>query len=289
MHRLINLRTYFGTLSYLPAKNVNATENGKSTMINRKKLKTTALRHSQSYNVGLSECIDCHGMGDCETCDSAFGDILALETNTAASDAFNNNATVSHRPRLDSWHSANSRKSAYYSTTESIYQSVADQISQYGSETNDDDNDDDDNAKHTTQLYGPASTIPALTAPVPTDWTTETGEFIMVHAAYQTHIASGCHFAPLSQLNDGIIWMMVIRAGASRQEIFKFLIGMSSGTHIPTTPNQYIEMIPVTAFRIEPSGAQGHLAVDGEQIEYGPIQAEIFSGISQVLVPKQQQ
>lgn len=287
VHRLINLRTYFGTLSYQrcqPSKNLNATtENGKSSVVNRRRPKASALRHSQSYNVGLSECIDCHGMGDCETCDTAFGDILALETN-AANDAFNNNnGTVSHRPRLDSWHSANSRKSAYFSTTDSIYQSVADQISEYGSET------DDEQTKHTNQMYGPASTIPALTAPVPSDWTIETGEFIMVHAAYQSHIAMGCQFAPLSQLNDGIIWMLVIRAGASRQEIFKFLIGMSSGTHIPTTPNQYIEMIPVTAFRIEPSGTQGYFTVDGERIEYGPIQAEIFSECVNVLVPKPQQ
>lgn len=270
----------------MPAKNLNVTadnDNGKNAMMaNRRKPKSNALRQSMSYNVGLSEYNDYHGTtnSDDDTCDSTFDDIL--ETNAAAHDAFNNNATASYRPRLDSWHSANSRKSAYYSTTESIYQSVADQISQYGSENNDD-------GKYTNQIYGPASKIPALTAPVPPDWTIETGEFIMVHAAYQTHIASDCQFAPMSQLNDGIIWMLVIRAGATRQEIFKFLMGMSSGTHIPTAPNQYIEMIPVTAFRIEPSGSQGHFTVDGERIEYGPIQAEIFPGISQVLVPKPQQ
>lgn len=250
-------------------------------MANKFKSKPNSLRHSMSCNVGLSECIDCHGIGDCETCDSAFGDVLTLETN-AANDTYNNIATTSHRPRLDSWHSAHSRKSAYFSTNESIYQSVADQTSNYGSET-------DENDKYPHQVYGPASNIPALTAPVPNDWTIETGEFIMVHAAYQTHIASDCFFAPLSQLSDGIIWLLVIRAGASRQELFKFLIGLSSGTHIPATQNQFIEMIPVTAFRIEPNGSQGHFTVDGELIEYGPIQCEIFNGLSKVLVPKPQQ
>lgn len=249
---------------------------------NRRKPKANLLKHSMSYNVGLSECSNYQCMGDCDACDPTFNDILALETN-AANDAFNNNAAVPHRPRLDSWHSAHSKKSAYFSTTESFYQSVGDQISDYGSEL------DGDYMKRTNPIYGPASRLPALTAPVPSDWTIETGEFIMVHAAYQTHISSDCHFAPLSQLDDGIIWMVVIRAGASRQDIFKFLIGMSSGTHIPTAPNQYIEMIPVTAFRIEPSGTQGHFTVDGERIEYGPIQAEIFPGLSQVLVPKPQQ
>lgn len=339
MHRLINLRTYYGTLSYLPAKNQNAINNVKcapttttSTTAAAAAAVVTAnphyqrrpkqqqqqqqpmntLRQSMSYNVGLSDCCDCRGIGDCEICDSTFNDILTLETN-ASTDAFNNNnkhhsnynnsnghsykmnGTAAHtpqfRPRMDSWHSAHSKKSTYFSTTESVYHSVGggdnggDQISDYGSEI-----DDDERGTH--QIYGPASKLPALTAPVPSDWTIETGEFIMVHAAYQSYIASDCNFAPLSQLNDGIIWMLVIRAGATRQEIFKFLIGLSSGTHIPSVPNQHIEMIPVTAFRIEPmatAGGQGHFTVDGERIEYGPIQAEIFSGLSNVLVPKSQQ
>lgn len=297
VHRLINLRTYYGTLSYLPVKNRNTTDNAKNitssaaaAAAHRRKLKSNGLRHSQSYNVGLTECCECNGIGDCEMCDSTFSDILSLETN-AVNDAFNNNnssnnnANIPYRSRLDSWHSAHSKKSAYFSTTESVYQSVGDEISDYGSEIN----DLDGGGKHTNQIYGPASKIPALTAPVPADWTIETGEFIMVHASYQSHIASDCQFAPLSQLNDGIIWMLVIRAGATRQEIFKFLISMSSGTHVPSAPNQHIEMIPVTAFRIEPTGTQGHFTVDGERIEYGPIQAEIFPGLSQVLVPKPQQ
>lgn len=274
VHRLINLRTYHGTLSYLPVRSINSTDNGKQN----RKPKPNSLRHSMSCNVGMSDhCAECDGI-DCDTCDASFGEVITLETN-ASNDAYNNNGMVSHRPRLDSWHSANSRKSAYFSTTESIYQSVADRASIYGSEPDEDTN-------YNNQIYGPSPKIPALTAPVPNDWTIETGEFVMVHAAYQTHIASDCLFAPLSQLNDGIIWLTVIRAGASRQELFKFLIGMKTGTHIPCTRNQYIEMIPVSAFRIEPTGTQGHFTVDGERIDYGPIQCEIFPGISKVVVPK---
>lgn len=266
-------------MSYLPAKNVSIQTNGKAAT--KRKPKPTMLRHSMSYNVGLTDCNKCHGSGACDTCDGAFGEVLSLESNTPNDALNNNNSTFPHRPRLDSWHSTNSRKSAYFSTTESIYQSVADQMSVYDSEI-----DGDHSSKYQNQMYGPASNIPALTAPVPDDWISETGEFVMVHAAYQTHIASDCLFAPMSQLNDGIIWLLVIRAGASRPELFKFLIGMSSGTHIPTTQNQHIEMIPVTAFRIEPTGTQGHFTVDGERIDYGSIQCEIFPGLSNALVPK---
>lgn len=275
VHRLINLRTYNGTLSYLKARHGDGTEKPRPPP--RYTAKPSAIKHSMSCNVGLAEHSKCHDPDECDACDATFEDVLELETN---GEAGNNNATMfAHRQRLDSWHSANSRKSAYYSTSESVYRSIADELSAEGSQTG-------ASGKQSIQMYGPASALPALTAPVPGDWTVESGEFVMVHASYQTHIGSDCLFAPQSQLDDGIIWLFVIRAGASRQELFKFLIGLSSGAHIPTAPNPYMEMIPVTAFRIEPTGGQGHFTVDGELIEYGPIQCEIYNGLSSILVPK---
>lgn len=258
-------------MSYLPAEVHQNGNNEKQRDFSGNRLSQTPsvnLRHSMSCNMSL-ECPDCHGDGDCETCDNEFGDVLSLETNC--------NASNSYRPRLDSWYSATSRKSTYFSTAESIYQSVGEKLSTYGSDV--------DELRAPVQMYGPPPTIPALTTPVPSSWEVIAGEFIMVHAAYQTHIGSDCFFAPEAQLDDGIIWLLVIQAGASRQELFKFLLGLSAGTHIPATSNEFIKMIPVKAFRIEPSGTQGHFSVDGERVEYGPIQCEIFPGISQVLVP----
>lgn len=271
MHRLINLRTYHGVLSYLPYDVQNDNDNEKQRDFSENRINPTSsvnIRHSMSYNIPL-ECSDCHGDGDCETCDNEFGDVLSLETNS--------NTLNSYRPRLDSWYSATSRKSTYFSTTESVYQSVGERLSTYGS--------DIDESKTPAQMYGPSPTIPALTTPVPSSWEVITGDFVMVHAVYQTHIGADCFFAPNARLNDGVIWLVVIQAGASRQELFKFLLGLSTGTHIPATTNEFIKMIPVKAFRIEPSGSQGHFSVDGERVEYGPIQCEIFPGIAEVLVP----
>ena len=43
-------------------------------------------------------------------------------------------------------------------------------------------------------------------------------------------------------------------------------------------------MIPVKAFRIEPAeGTNGLLTVDGEKVDYGPVQAEVFSSISSIM------
>lgn len=233
------------------------------------------MRHSISCNTTLDKCYDIYD----NEFDDAIGEELNLETNDATDNFANNNYYGGRRKRLDSWYSANSHKTTYFSTNESIYQSVDDAVSAYGSELPLDNS-------QPAQMYGPAPTAPALMANVPSDWITETGDFIMVHAIYEPYIASDCFIAPSSTLNDGIIWLTVIRSGASRQELFKFLIGLSSGTHIPATPNEYIRMIPVTAFRIEPTGTRGQMTVDGEAVEYGPIQAEIFPGIAKVLTPQ---
>lgn len=63
----------------------------------------------------------------------------------------------------------------------------------------------------------------------------------------------------------------------------QFLLNLSSGSHV-TSPGA--EMIPVKAFRIEPEeGSSGHLTVDGEQVDYGPLQAEMFPSLATVMTP----
>lgn len=281
-HRIISLRTYHGTVSYLPAScNVDPQQFVAQQQIQSNDLRSnqtirTQLKHSMSCGNQL-DCSECNGEGDCETCDTGFGDVLSLETTMGIA------AAGTYRPRLDSWYSANSRKSAYFSTADSMYQSVAEKMSSCDS--------DNGEFKVPAQMYGPAPSIPALTTPVPDNWTVEKGEFVMVHASYQTHIGSDCFFAPAAQLNDGVIWLCIIRGGATRQDLLKFLLGLSSGTHVTGTQNEYIKMVPVTAFRIEPlvdGGGEmnhGHFTVDGERVEYGPIQAEVVPGLARVMAP----
>lgn len=331
LHRLISLRTYHGTVSYLRinqasnASNHNRhhgysakspLSNGIGAALHHQQTAATPngttsgggggsggvggirplMKHSLSCGNQL-DCAECHGDGDCDACDTGFGDVLTLETQ------FGQPSPGYYRPRLDSWYSATSRKSAYYSTADSMYQSVAERLSNGGGDDDAGGVDcvDAGSSKPPAQMYGPASALPALTAPVPDGWTVERGEFVMVHASYQTHIGSDCFFAPLSQLNDGVIWLCVIRGGATRPDLLKFLLGMSNGTHL-AQQNRFIEMIPVTAFRIEPmevdSGAatttsatataeqgHGHFTVDGERVEYGPIQGEVVPGLAQVMAP----
>lgn len=103
----------------------------------------------------------------------------------------------------------------------------------------------------------------------------------MVHAAYQTHLGQDCFFAPRAKLADGVIWLLIIRAGITRANLFQFLLGLSTGTHLALAG---VEMIPVKAFRIEPAESTGgHLTVDGEDVDYGPLQAEVFQSLATVM------
>ena len=43
----------------------------------------------------------------------------------------------------------------------------------------------------------------------------------MVHAAYQSHLAQDCLFVPRAKLADGIIWLVIIRAGISRSNLLQ--------------------------------------------------------------------
>lgn len=63
---------------------------------------------------------------------------------------------------------------------------------------------------------------------------------------------------------------------------------MSTGAHIQmcsSTEGPFL-LLPVKAFRIEPDMTErGYITVDGEHVEYGPIQAEMFPSLGRVLVP----
>ncbi|KAK9502699.1 hypothetical protein O3M35_011415 [Rhynocoris fuscipes] len=202
--KLIGLRSYKGTVSYLPVKNEKACS------------------------------------------------ITSDEDNE-------NRSVMSEEGRRDSFYSVGSRRSTYLSAAGSSYESLS------------------DDAVHT---FGPPSNLPPLGQPLPPDWVIVKGEFVLVHASYPTHLMTDCIFAPSAKLDDGCIWLCVIKSGISRAHLVQFLLGMSNGTH--TTVPQ-IDFLPVSAFRIEPEpNYGGHITVDGELIEFGPLQAEILPSLANV-------
>ncbi|XP_017852122.1 sphingosine kinase 2 [Drosophila busckii] len=248
IRRLITLRSYQGKLYYLPAEQPAASPATPTCS-------APAVSRISLPNAPYSE----------------FKDLPDDQQSDEFADALSTDRSVYRQ--TDSWHSAASRRTAYYSIagqSNRSRQSVAQRIEAA-------------NAQFAELV--PTGNMPGLQLPLPAEqgWLCEQGEFVMVHAAYTTHLASDCYFAPSSRLNDGLIYLVVIRGGVGRPQLLNFLLSMQSGNHLPSEPDPFICVLPVRAFRIEPSGSQGILTVDGERVDYGPIQAEVFPGLINVM------
>ncbi|XP_067639393.1 sphingosine kinase 2 [Eurosta solidaginis] len=264
IRRLISLRTYRGKLSYIRCERKNARKQFRSHI-------STSSEHrlppemQEFYDIPQPPA-------------DAKDDNFAAAGNLAKDDDFVDAISLdraSLRSHTDSWHSAVSKQTAYFSIANQSLRSRRSIQSRLESI----------NLEY--ESHRPPSTIPSLDKPLSTDeWYSEEGDFVMVHAAYTTHLSTDCFFVPDSRLNDGIIYLVIIRAGVSRPQLLQFLMAMSSGTHLPRVPNRFIEVVPVRAFRIEPcTDKEGIMAVDGERVDYGPIQGEVLAGLINIMVP----
>ncbi|XP_017023013.1 sphingosine kinase 1 [Drosophila kikkawai] len=263
LYRLVNLRTYNGRISYLLTEQEDSPVPGYANQRHR-------MQGSRSCNTHIDKLAPSLHHSSSEYLPQEFADVISLETSI----------NQSFRSRCDSWLSGGSRRSFYYSISESIYHSLADDSEFNGQAAA--------SLENRQQNFGPASELPDLDEPLPQDqgWQVEEGEFVMMHAVYQTHLGIDCHFAPKAQMNDGTIFLILIRGGISRPHLLSFLYNMSSGTHLPEVNNEYVKVLKVRAFRLEPHDNQGIITVDGERVEFGPLQAEVLPGIARVMVPK---
>ncbi|KAL7733812.1 hypothetical protein ACLKA6_011535 [Drosophila palustris] len=263
LYRWANLRTYNGKISYLLVEETPEATGSQSEQQRK-------MQSSRSCNVHIDKLShgNCHR--STEYLPQEFEDVISLETSI----------NQSFRSRCDSWLSGGSRRSCYYSISESVYHSLADE-SEFTEQST-------AGLELSQQNFGPSSSLPPLDEPLPASagWLVEEGEFVMMHAIYQSHLGIDCHFAPKAQLNDGTIYLILIRGGISRPHLLSFLYNMSTGTHLPEKNNAYVKVLPVRAFRLEPHDNHGIITVDGERIEFGPLQAEILPGIARVMVPK---
>ena len=121
---------------------------------------------------------------------------------------------------------------------------------------------------------------PGLNEPVPSDWITVTGEFILVYTGHQSHLSGDCFFAPAARLDDGIIWLVFIQSGLSKAQLLTFMTSLESGQHCDLP---YITMVPVKAFRLVPFQDEGRLTVDGELVPTGPVQASVLPSIARIM------
>ncbi|XP_024128266.1 sphingosine kinase 1 [Oryzias melastigma] len=127
------------------------------------------------------------------------------------------------------------------------------------------------------------SLLPGLDQPIPEGWTVvKEQDFVLVLAVYQSHLAEDLWAAPSAMGNDGLIHLIYVTAGISRPALLRLFLAMEKGTHLECGCPHLVYQ-KVRALRLEPISAQGMITVDGEMVEYGPIQAQIQPGLARLI------
>ncbi|XP_062402157.1 sphingosine kinase 1-like [Sardina pilchardus] len=129
----------------------------------------------------------------------------------------------------------------------------------------------------------PDSLLVPLDQPVPSDWTVVPEEdFVLVLAMYQSHLSEDLQAAPDSALADGLIHLFYIRAGISRATLLRLFLAMEKGAHVAASCPHMVHA-KVRALRLEPYSAKGTITVDGELVDYGPVQAQVHGGLARLI------
>ncbi|KAM4634859.1 sphingosine kinase 1 [Polymixia lowei] len=127
------------------------------------------------------------------------------------------------------------------------------------------------------------SLLPGLDQPIPESWTVVREEdFVLVLAMYQSHLAEDLWTAPGAAADDGLIHLFYVTAGISRPALLRLFLAMEKGAHLACgCPHLVYEK--VRALRLEPLTPQGMITVDGEMVEYGPVQAQVHPGLARLI------
>ncbi|XP_041860411.1 sphingosine kinase 1-like [Melanotaenia boesemani] len=127
------------------------------------------------------------------------------------------------------------------------------------------------------------SLLPGLDQPVPESWTVVKEEdFVLVLAIYQSHLAEDLWTVPGAMADDGVIHLFYVTAGISRPALLRLFLAMEKGAHL-ACGCPYLVYEKVRALRLEPISPQGMITVDGEVVEYGPVQAQIHPGLARLI------
>lgn len=128
----------------------------------------------------------------------------------------------------------------------------------------------------------PDHLLPPLDAPLPPGWVTLEEDFVLTLAMLPSHLGADLVAAPNARFDDGLVHLFWVRGGISRAALLRLFLAMERGTHLSLGYPQ-VGYATTLAFRLEPLTPRGVLTVDGEQVEYGPLQAQVHPGLGRLL------
>ncbi|XP_045296641.1 sphingosine kinase 2 isoform X1 [Leopardus geoffroyi] len=124
--------------------------------------------------------------------------------------------------------------------------------------------------------------LPPLGTPLPPGWVTLEGDFVLMLAISPSHLGADLVAAPHARFDDGLVHLCWVRGGISRAALLRLFLAMERGSHFSLGCPQ-LGYAAARAFRLEPLTPRGVLTVDGEQVEYGPLQAQMHPGLGTLL------
>uniref|UniRef100_A0A0P6J5S5 sphingosine kinase n=1 Tax=Heterocephalus glaber TaxID=10181 RepID=A0A0P6J5S5_HETGA len=124
--------------------------------------------------------------------------------------------------------------------------------------------------------------LPPLGTPLPPGWVTVEGDFVLVLALSPSHLGADLLAVPHASFDDGVVHLLWVRAGISRAMLLRLFLAMERGSHF-NLGCPHVGYAPARAFRLEPLTPRGMLTVDGELVEYGPLQGQIHPGLGTLL------
>ena len=88
---------------------------------------------------------------------------------------------------------------------------------------------------------------PITATPLHKDWVTETSDFLSVMVLNLPYLNREFFGAPDCQIDDGVLWLMLVRQNVSRLSLIQMMLRLENGEHV-NMPG--IDIFPVSAVKI---------------------------------------
>ena len=123
----------------------------------------------------------------------------------------------------------------------------------------------------------------SLTDPVPSNWVTVDGEFVIIAPVMIPHMANGFLVDPNFSIGMGKFRIFYVTSDMGRLQLLSMLSGADTAKHMEMA---HVQLVDAKAYRIEPITTPGMMTLDGEVVPYGPMQAQVHKHLGRVMCRK---
>ena len=118
---------------------------------------------------------------------------------------------------------------------------------------------------------------------LPDSWKVMDDRFLFAAPVSISHLGWDMFMFPSAGLNDGLLHLAYATAEMKRRDLVKSFTQLGAG--MLKTPGEYnrTQYVHAAAFRLDPAPGVGHIALDGEEIEYGRTQGQVHRGLARVM------